>query len=250
MTRLNKRRKIVLAVIAAVALAVILKVFVFKPEFRYAGTLEATEVELSARVPSAISEVTVEEGDAVKKGQLLVRLACEDLRITARLAKENYERIEKLRKTGTATQEQYERALSSHQDAQTRLDWCDVASPIPGTVLTRYHEPGEWVNPGTKLVSLANLQEIWAYIYVPQPLIHLLKPGMEVEGTLGELEDRKFKGRILKINSEAEFTPKNVQTQAERTRLVFGVKIRFENADQALKPGMTIEVPLFEARLE
>ena len=67
-------------------------------------------------------------------------------------------------------------------------------------------------------------------------------------GYLPELGDRKFEGIIVKINDEAEFTPKNVQTRTERERLVFGVKISFKetNADEILKPGMTIEVQLPE----
>jgi HlyD family secretion protein len=69
---------------------------------------------------------------------------------------------------------------------------------------------------------------------------------MKLKGYLPELGNREFDGTILKINDEAEFTPKNVQTQAERERLVFGVKVSFRdaNAEEILKPGMTIEVEL------
>ena len=66
------------------------------------------------------------------------------------------------------------------------------------------------------------------------------------EGLLPELNHREFTGKIVKINDEAEFTPKNVQTRAERTRLVYGVKVSFlgVNEEEILKPGMTIEVEL------
>jgi HlyD family secretion protein len=73
-----------------------------------------------------------------------------------------------------------------------------------------------------------------------------IRPGMAVEGVLPELQGRGFPGAVLKINDEAEFTPKNVQTRAERTRLVFGVKIGFDNPERVLKPGMPIEVTLPE----
>jgi HlyD family secretion protein len=63
----------------------------------------------------------------------------------------------------------------------------------------------------------------------------------QVQATLPEMDDKKFSGVIEFINPEAEFTPKNVQTRDERTRLVYGVKIRFENKDGILKPGMTLE---------
>jgi HlyD family secretion protein len=132
------------------------------------------------------------------------------------------------------------------EDMDVRLGWCSVRSPIRGTVLSRYHEPGEWVNPGIKLLTLANIRDIWAYIYVPQPEVSKIQVGMKLKGYLPELNNREFEGKIIKINDEAEFTPKNVQTRAERTRLVFGVKISFleSNGEEILKPGMTIEVKL------
>jgi HlyD family secretion protein len=73
---------------------------------------------------------------------------------------------------------------------------------------------------------------------------------MKLRGHLPELDDREFEGVILKINDEAEFTPKNVQTRAERERLVFGVKLGFRdvNAGEILKPGMTVEVALPEPK--
>jgi HlyD family secretion protein len=131
-------------------------------------------------------------------------------------------------------------------DADVRMSWCRVQSPIDGTVLSRYHEPGEWVAPGTKMLTLANIKNIWAYIYVPQPAVARLKPGQKLVGRLPEMPGRDFAGTILKINDEAEFTPKNVQTRGERERLVFGVKVSFlgVNDDETLKPGMTIEIEL------
>ncbi len=218
----------------------------FERPFRYAGTLEATKVDLSARLAAAIDEVRVREGDRVKQGDTLVVLGCEDYKIAARLARENYARDVQLAKIGSVSQEKLDQARNQKEDAETRLRWCTITSPIDGKVLSRYHEPGEWMLPGTKILTVANVRDIWAYIYVPQPLVAKLAPGMKLAGFLPELGDRMFEGVILKINDEAEFTPKNVQTRAERERLVFGVKIGFHdaNGDEILKPGMTIEVAL------
>jgi HlyD family secretion protein len=112
--------------------------------------------------------------------------------------------------------------------------------------LSRYHEPGEWVDKSEKFLTLENIKDIWAYIYVPQTEIAHLKPGQKLKAILPEQNNREFTGTILKINDEAEFTPKNVQTRAERTRLVYGVKVSFlgSNNDETLKPGMTIEIEL------
>jgi HlyD family secretion protein len=214
--------------------------------FRYAGTLEATKVDLSARLPSAIDQVRVQEGDRVKEGETLVTFTCEDFKIAARLAHENYDRYLELSKSGFVTLETMDQLRNRKDDADTRLEWCSIVSPVNGKVLSRYHEPGEWMSPGTKILTLADIRDIWATIYVPQPLIAKLSPGMKVKGYLPELKNREFDGVIVKINDEAEFTPKNVQTQAERERLVFGVKVSFRdsNAEEILKPGMTIEMVL------
>ncbi|BAU48342.1 secretion protein HlyD [Sulfurifustis variabilis] len=243
-----KRVVVVVVAVAVIAGAMALYVFLKEP-FRYAGTLEATKVDLSARLAAAIEEVRVQEGERVKEGETLVALACEDYKLAAKLARENYERNLRLSKIGSVSAEAMDQVRNQKETADVRLAWCTIESPIEGKVLSRYHEPGEWVSPGTKILTLANVRDIWAYIYVPQPLIARLSPGMTLTGYLPELGDRAFEGTIVKINDEAEFTPKNVQTRTERERLVFGVKVSFRdaNADEILKPGMTIEVALPDA---
>jgi HlyD family secretion protein len=248
MTEAKKKppRALLIAVAVAVIVAITLKLTVFRHEFLYAGTLEATKVDLSAQVASTIAQVRVQEGEHVAAKAELVTLACEDIKVASELANENYERNLRLYRSGSASKEILDQMKNRKDDADVRLSWCDIRTPIDGTVLSRYHEPGEWVNPGTKLLTLANIKDIWAYIYVPQPDVSRLKPGMKLRGTLPELKGREFEGHVLKINDEAEFTPKNVQTRAERTRLIFGVKVSFlgANDDETLKPGMTIELEL------
>ncbi|MCM2268104.1 MAG: efflux RND transporter periplasmic adaptor subunit, partial [Elusimicrobiales bacterium] len=129
-------------------------------------------------------------------------------------------------------------------DSALKVDWCSVKSPVNGRLLYAYHEKGELVAPGTKLATVADLSEVWAYVYVPHDMLAKLSAGMTVKGFLPEADDREFPGRVSVIHSEAEFTPKNVQTRKERTRLVFAVKISFPNPDETLKPGMTVEVKL------
>lgn len=247
----KKKLKFNRRVLIGLALGVFLVGLVVKnfwphSDFRYAGTIEATQVEVPARISSVISKIDVHEGDKVQKGQLLVQLSCEDVEISSKLARTNYTRAQKLFRVGAMPRDQFDQISTQYQDAMTRLKWCEITSPIQGYVETKYHEVGEWVNPGAKLLSLTDLSDVWAYIYVPQNIVFRLKPGMKLKGFLPEMENSSFQGRIEKINSEAEFTPKNVQTQEERTRLVYGVKIGFENPQETLKPGMTIEVQLPE----
>ena len=239
-------RKVLIPVVFLVAIGVAAAYFALQKPFRYAGTLEATKIDLSARLAATIDRVGVHEGDRVKAGETLVALACEDYKVTAKLAHENYERNLRLAKIGSVSAEAMDQVRNQKETADIRLAWCTIQAPIEGKVLSRYHEPGEWVNPGTKILTLANVRDIWAYIYVPQPKVAQLSPGMKLKAYLPEFGNREFDGTILKINDEAEFTPKNVQTQAERERLVFGVKLSFRdaNTEEILKPGMTIEVEL------
>lgn len=241
----NKKKRIIL-IVAVIAIGAAVKFTFFNRQFRFAGTLEATKVDLSSRLASAIDAVKVHEGDHVTENEELVNLICDDTKVVSDLANINYSRNLRLFKAGTVSQENMDQVKNRKDDADVHMSWCSIHSPINGTVLSRYHEPGEWVVPGTKLLTLANIRDIWAYIYVPQPEVANLKPGMKLQGYLPELNNRQFTGTILKINDEAEFTPKNVQTQAERTRLVFGVKVSFlgANDEEILKPGMTIEIEL------
>jgi HlyD family secretion protein len=236
------------AIAAASALAALCAAAAFRllseREFLYAGTVEATEVEICARVSSVISAFPAEEGRPVMKGEALVDLACEDLRLAADIAKKDYDRAVQLRRGGSMPEEAFDRSRYKSDDAALKVAWCSIRSPIDATVLTTYREPGELVNPGTRLLTLADLSEVWAVVYVPQPLLASLRADMPVEALLPEMKGRVFRGRVAHINEEAEFTPKNVQTRQERTRLVFGVKVKFPNPDRLLKPGMTLEVRL------
>lgn len=243
------KKKIFIAA-AVIALALLLAVIIVsrRKPFLYAGTVEATEVDISSRLNAVIDDVKVKEGAKVKKGETLVQLSIDDIRITAEKTRRDYERAEKLIRAGSINQETYDRMKFAKDDAALRLSWGTIVSPADGTVLTRYHEPGEMVMPGTKLLTIADMSRVWAYIYVPQPVIARLQAGMEVMATVEGEKRGQFAGEIVKINDEAEFTPKNVQTQSERTRLVFGVKVEFDNPDGFLKPGMTVDVRLPDAR--
>jgi len=229
-----------------IAIGVIGNNLFFGHKFLYAGTLEATKIDLTSKLQSSISTVNVQEGARITEGQELVVLSCEDYKVNAQLANHNYNRNLRMFNKGAVSQDVMDQMTFKKQDADIHVDWCNIKSPINGTVLSRYHEPGETVSPGSKMLTLANIQDIWTYIYVPQADIAKLKVGMALKGIIPELNNREFNGTIIKINSEAEFTPKNVQTRSERTRLVFGVKISFlgENGEEVLKPGMTIELKL------
>lgn len=245
---MNSKRKPLVIIVLLIAVIGALFFFwkrLWSSPFQYAGTVEATQIDLPSRLPTVIDSIQVEEGETVSKGQTLATLACEEVKIAARLAEENHQRASILKRSGSISKEAFDQSESRHEEAKTKLSWCDIQSPVNGTVMTRFLEPKEWVNPGSKIVSIADLENLWAYFYVPSKVMAQLKVGSPITAIIPEL-DTQIDGVIVKINQEAEFTPKNVQTQAERTRLVFGVKVSFKNKDSVLKPGMTVESSLGE----
>lgn len=241
---MNKKTIIVLCVVLAVFAAVGIRKLILKKPFLYAGTLETTKVIVSSKVSSDIVSFSVEEGDSIKKGQEILELSCDEYKVLARQIDNDFERASALVKTGHMSHSAYDIAEKNKRDNDLRLEWCHVKAPLDGVIITKFRENGEVVSVGENLVSMADPYDIWAYFYVPHDEVYKLKIGQEIIGILPEAGGRKFKGRIIKIAEEAEFTPKNVQTREERTRLVYGIKVRFDNPDLILKAGMTIESTL------
>ncbi|MBN1595248.1 efflux RND transporter periplasmic adaptor subunit [candidate division FCPU426 bacterium] len=213
-------------------------------EFLYAGTIEATEVLISSRVASVIDAIRVKEGEAVQAGQPLMTLSGEDMKLAADLAAKEYKRGKELLASGALNQSQVDKLKGQRDQTALLVDWCTITAPRAGKVLESYREAGEMVAPGMPLFNLGDLSEVYAFIYVEQPKLAKLAVGQTVEGLLPEMPDKSFPGTLVLIRDEAEFTPKNVQTRSERTRLVYGVKVVFANPAGILKPGMTIEVRL------
>lgn len=234
----------VIVVVATVVGTVVLQRFWGRRSFYYAGTLETTKVVLSARLPSDVGRVFVIEGDNVTAGQPLMELTCDAYKILGRQIDNDYERARQLMARGHVSAAEYDVITRNKQDNDLKLQWCRIVSPIDGMVITKFREVGEVVPVGGPLVSVANPYDIWAYFYVPYGMLYKLSVGQRVVGILPEAEGMQFDGRIIKINENAEFTPKNVQTRDERTRLVYGIKVQFENPDLVLKAGMTIESTL------
>ncbi|MBK8574540.1 MAG: efflux RND transporter periplasmic adaptor subunit [Elusimicrobia bacterium] len=213
-----------------------------RKEFHYAGTVEATEVDISPRLAAPLLNIVPQEGDAAVRGAVIIELDSADVRLAADQAERDYKRGVDLNRNGSLPMEALERLRFRRDDAVLRLSWCTIVSPLNGTVLRRYREPSEWVTPGQKILTLANLKDLYTYVYVPAPVMEKLKLNQEVVARLPFSESRRIPGKIVHIRNEAEFTPKNVQTRTERERLVFGIKIAFDNTDGELKPGMSVEL--------
>lgn len=230
-------------IVVLLVLAYVVKAYLFKNAFSYAGTVEVTKVDIPSRLSSVILNFPVKEGQTIEKGQLLVQLSCEDIKIAFDLAKRNFDRSSRLYRSGGISQEIFDLVKNRKEEAELRKNWCNIISPIKGSVLTTYFEPGEMVGPGVKLATIGNLEEIYAYFYLPHDQISKLKLQEKIKARLFEMDNKEFEGEISYINPEAEFTPKNVQTREERTLLVYAVKVSFKNPEGILKPGMTLAWP-------
>jgi HlyD family secretion protein len=105
-------------------------------------------------------------------------------------------------------------------------------------VLVKSSEVGEVVNPGTSVLTLADIENVWLKAYIPETELGKIKWGQEVMVTTDLRPEKVYKGRISFISSQAEFTPKQIQTEKERVTLVYRIKVDIPNPDRELKPGM------------
>lgn len=133
---------------------------------------------------------------------------------------------------------QVEQAKASLRLSEAQLKDTILHSPISGIVLVKSAEVGEVVNPGTTVMTLADIRNVWLKAYIPETELSRVKWGQEVIVTTDLKPQKEYKGRISFISSQAEFTPKQIQTEKERVTLVYRIKIDIPNPDRELKPGM------------
>ena len=139
----------------------------------------------------------------------------------------------------------HQRELEAQLDAaKTQLTYTEIHAPLDGVVLTKNVESGEVVNPGTPVVSIANIDALWMNIYIPETQTGFVKLGQSVRVRVDSFPGETFKGKISFVSSESEFTPKTIQTPEERIKLVYRVKVSLENTGQRLKPGMPADAEI------
>lgn len=123
-----------------------------------------------------------------------------------------------------------------------------ITAPFAGVVTVRHREPGEIVGPGAPVVTLLDPDDRWVRIYVPENRLSRVALGQRAAITSDTFPGKEYAGEVSFIASNAEFTPKNVQTTEERVRLVYAVKVRITgDREQELKPGLPADVRLVEA---
>jgi len=113
-----------------------------------------------------------------------------------------------------------------------------LEAPLDGLILERNVGRGETLAPGASVMKIANLDEITLTLYVAEDQIGKVKLGQLVKVTVDSFPHTVFEGEVSHIATEAEFTPKNIQTKDERVNMVFAVKVQIPNPAHELKPGM------------
>jgi len=150
-------------------------------------------------------------------------------------------RIEKIE----AQQAQLAQAEAAVRTIDAILANMVIRGSIDGVVTVRHREPGEIVQAGSPILTVMNPNDRWVRIYIPENRIGAVQIGQSATITADTYPNKIYRGKVIFIATEAEFTPKTVQTTEERVKLVYAVKVRVtEDPTYDLKPGMPADVRL------
>lgn len=194
-------------------------------EFARSQELRARNVIADRDFEAVQAQLKVAEARAAEAGERL------------KLAREG-PRAETIRQARART----EQARAMVSLAETRLANTRLVSPLTGVVLSHNIEPGEFVSAGTPVVTVADIAHMWVRAYVNQTDLGRIKLGQKVAVRTDTFADKIYEGTVGYIATEAEFTPKTVQTPKERVKLVFRIKVDVANPNDELKSGMPADV--------
>jgi len=157
-----------------------------------------------------------------------------------KLAQEEYSLVKEGPRTEIIAQARAreQAAESAVKRAEQQLRYTQIHAPMEGVVLSKSAEPGEYLNPAIPVVTLGDISHPWLRGYINEKDLGRVKLGQEVDVSTDSYPDKTYLGRISFISSQAEFTPKSVQTFEERVKLMFRIKVSLDNPDNELKPGM------------
>jgi HlyD family secretion protein len=253
---------------------------------RFAQALARAEAQVEAQTEVVARLEAGTRPEEIRKALADVEAAAAD----ARNAELNYQRVQALAKDGVATQQRADDATAAHQSAQARLKAAqethdlavagprkeDIAAakallkvyeaeaalarrdlanaslhaPARGVLRDRVLEPGDMASPQRPAYTLALTDPVWVRAYVAEPDLGKIWPGMAAQVTADSYPGKAYKAWIGFISPTAEFTPKAIETQQLRTRLVYQVRVFVENPQDELRLGMpaTVTIDLTQPR--
>jgi HlyD family secretion protein len=241
---------------------------------KVSGNIEGDDVRLSFRVTGQITELLTDEGRVIKKDEVVARLNIDELEKIKNnaeatlnaseydyaLAKIDYERAQSLLNAGAISQQKLDQAKTNNDAskarveqnkaslelAKTRLGFTDLISTLDGYVLVKSALAGEVVQPGAPVFTVLDLDNIWVTAYINERDLGKVKLNQEVDVITDTYPGKVYKGRVSFISSQTEFTPKTIQTTEERVKLVYRIKVKVDNTNLELKPGMPADAYIRE----
>ena len=239
------------------------------------GNIEIRQIDLSFQVAGQIEKMLKEEGDCVKKGDLLAILDARDYKsnlakasaeVAQTLALKNdanskYTRqaplvfdniisqqdYDTLVNTKDKTNADYNAALAQETYAKNQLEYTKIYAPDDGIVMVRVQEPGATVTKGQVVYTMSKTRPVWVRAYINETDLGNIKYGMSVNVFTDTInpqtgKKREYKGYIGYISPVAEFTPKTVQSTDLRTSLVYRIRVYIDDIDDYLRQGMPVTV--------
>ncbi len=224
------------------------------PSLTSTGSLHAIQgVDVTTEVPGTVAKIAFESGQRVKQGDLLIALDAstekaelEGLRAQGELARQTLERKRNLRKRGVGSQADLDEAQATRQERvatarakQAVIDKKTISAPFAGTVGLRLVDQGQYLAPGTPIVTLQALDPIYLDFSLPQQQLHQVREGQTVRLKLQGQQDEVVEGAIIAISPKVEAATRS-----------FSVRAQIDNADRRLRPGMfgQVKVVLEQSR--
>jgi HlyD family secretion protein len=143
-----------------------------------------------------------------------------------------------------AARAQFQQASAAAEGAEIRLRDALLLAPFSGIVLSKHAEPGEVLAAGAPVITLGDIAHPWVRAYLEESDLGRVKVGAGAKVTTDTFPGKTYNGRVSFISSEAEFTPKTIETKKERVKLVYRIKVEVENPSMELKPGMPADVEI------
>lgn len=239
------------------------------------GNIEIRQVDLSFQVGGIIEKMFKEEGDSVKKGELVAILDAKDYKSNLEKATADVERnlalkndaIDKFNRNAPLVEDNtiskqefdtlknsrdksiadYNASVATKNYAQNQLDYTKIYAPDEGIVMVRVQEPGATVTKGQIVYSISKTKPVWVRAYVNETDLGNIKYGQEVNVYTDSVNPstglkRAYKGQIGYISPVAEFTPKTVQSTDLRTDLVYRIRVYIDDIDEYLRQGMPVTI--------
>jgi HlyD family secretion protein len=271
MRNISKKKLILLGIVSIIVIFIGYKLLSKNSEsIILNGNVEIQDVNVSFRVTGRISEILVDEGNDIKKGDILAILdkdtfeaklkyakaLKEEAKVSLKNAEKNYRRNKDLFRKKSISEKLYDASWTEYEVAIAKMDSSAAAvelmnidlqdtilkSPVDGIVLTKNIEPGEMINSGVTAFSIMPHTQTKIKTFASENILSKIKFGDIVYVNIETSPNKKFKGHIGFISTEAEFTPKNIETKELRTSLMYRIRVIIDEPASELKQGMPVTV--------